>query len=202
MTSAYFACHQLERTPHHARSLSPRRTETRFPHHQRRRSGCLPEVRRRPPRHRRSRTGARLPGRNSRRGPPPAVRNASPETEETLRRLVHQINNRLNSSTIGVALLRRQLELGLTGEMTATLGPDRTGTRRPQANHRAATPRPLPPRRPAAAPFSWRDDANECELLAGFLRLAGVEVDTAGDGCRRARSSADPRPRPTSFCST
>src|SRR5262249_9208093 len=26
------------------------------------------------------------------------------------------------------------------------------------------------------------DDRNECELLAGFLRLAGLEVDTAGDG--------------------
>jgi CheY-like chemotaxis protein len=26
------------------------------------------------------------------------------------------------------------------------------------------------------------DDRNECELRAGFLRLAGLEVDTAGDG--------------------
>ena len=26
------------------------------------------------------------------------------------------------------------------------------------------------------------DDSNECELLAGFLRLAGYNVNTAGDG--------------------
>jgi len=34
----------------------------------------------------------------------------------------------------------------------------------------------------SAAPCSSRDDRNECELLAAFLRLSGVEVATAGDG--------------------
>ncbi len=38
---------------------------------------------------------------------------------------------------------------------------------------------------PAAARHALlvEDDANESELLAGFLRLSGFEVDTAADGC-------------------
>lgn len=45
-------------------------------------------------------------------------------------------------------------------------------------------PRPqndVPRSRPRKA-LLVEDDHNECELLAAYLRMAGIEVDTAGDG--------------------
>jgi CheY-like chemotaxis protein len=47
----------------------------------------------------------------------------------------------------------------------------------------AAAPAPAPPSRPARRALLVEDDQNERELLAGFLRLSGFAVDTAGDGC-------------------
>jgi carbon storage regulator CsrA len=111
------------------------------------------------------------------------LQQARPVSDDTIRQLVHQINNRLNGSSIGLALLRRQLEMGRSGEMAATL--DRI--ERELAGLRQVV-EPMTPRAPAApTPVRRRallveDDANECELLAGFLRLAGIEVETAGDG--------------------
>jgi carbon storage regulator CsrA len=100
--------------------------------------------------------------------------------DQALRQLIHQVNNRLNGSTIGLALLRRQLEMGRTSDVAGTL------TRIEQ--ELAALRDAVEPATPATPPLVRRrallveDDANECELLAGFLRMAGVEVDTAGDG--------------------
>jgi carbon storage regulator CsrA len=103
-------------------------------------------------------------------------------SKDAAHQLKHLLNNRLNASTIGVALLRRQLELGLTGEMAATLDKieDNLKTIRERAESLDAEP-------PFAGPVRRRaliveDDRNECELLAGFLRLAGLDVHTAGDG--------------------
>lgn len=96
---------------------------------------------------------------------------------------LHFLNNRLNASSIGVALLRRQMELGLTGEMAGTLDKIDDALRALQqrvAGVNPATPPPqtTTPRRALVV----EDDQNECELLAGFLRLAGLDVHTAGDG--------------------
>ncbi len=106
------------------------------------------------------------------------------EAESRLRELGHALNNRLNSTTIGLALLRRQLELGRVQDMQGTL--DRIeqeiqGLR--ERAEKATAERPAAsaePRRPRA--LLVEDDRNECELLAGFLRLAGIDVGTAGDG--------------------
>jgi carbon storage regulator CsrA len=38
------------------------------------------------------------------------------------------------------------------------------------------------------------DDRNERELLAGYLRLAGIEVDVAGDGCAALEYLRRPQP--------
>jgi carbon storage regulator CsrA len=99
--------------------------------------------------------------------------------DEALRRLIHQVNNRLSGSTIGLALLRRQLELGRTSELAGTLA----RIEQELAGLREA----VEPAAPASPPLRRRallveDDANECELLAGFLRMAGLDVETAGDG--------------------
>src|SRR5947209_4217970 len=42
---------------------------------------------------------------------------------------------------------------------------------------------PPAPARKAPRALLVEDDPNERELLAGFLRHSGLEVDTAGDGC-------------------
>jgi CheY-like chemotaxis protein len=48
----------------------------------------------------------------------------------------------------------------------------------------AQTPSPPPkPARKIRKALLVEDEENERELLAGFLRLAGFAVDTAGDGC-------------------
>jgi CheY-like chemotaxis protein len=48
----------------------------------------------------------------------------------------------------------------------------------------AQTPSPPPkPARKTRKALLVEDEENERELLAGYLRLAGFAVDTAGDGC-------------------
>jgi carbon storage regulator CsrA len=90
------------------------------------------------------------------------------------------LRNRLNAASVDLALLRRQAEAGQLADLTATL--DRINgelqTLRGQVEAAAAT---RPQSRPRKA-LLVEDDRNERELLAGFLRLAGIEVDTAGDG--------------------
>jgi carbon storage regulator CsrA len=103
-------------------------------------------------------------------------------SKDVAHQLKHLLNNRLNASTIGVALLRRQLELGLTGDMAATLVKieDNLKAIQERAERLGVEPRPTGPVRRRA--LIVEDDRNECELLAGFLRLAGLDVHTADDG--------------------
>jgi carbon storage regulator CsrA len=97
--------------------------------------------------------------------------------------LIHLLNNRLNASTIGLALLRRQLELGMTGEMRNTLDKIESNmTQIQQRVERLDAEKPRPARSVKRRALVVEDDRNECELLAGFLRLAGMDVHTAGDG--------------------
>jgi len=97
--------------------------------------------------------------------------------------LLHLLNNHLNTSTVGLALLRRQFDMGLTQNMVATLNKmDQELSNLQQRVERVAarTHEPPPPARCQA--LVVEDDCNECELLAAFLRLSGMEVGTAGDG--------------------
>lgn len=106
-----------------------------------------------------------------------------PPTDPSLRALLHQLNNNLNSSNIGLALLYRQLELGKTQEMFGTIDKIKqeiAALEEHLTTLAAATPPPLPP--PLRRALLVEDNPNECELLAGFLRLAGLDVATAGDG--------------------
>lgn len=102
---------------------------------------------------------------------------------EMLAETLHQMNNHLNSSTIGVALLRRQLDLQMTGEMVSTIGKveQELVALKQSIETLANAAKPLCADRPRRA-LLVEDDVNEAELLAGFLRLAGVQVDLAGDG--------------------
>jgi carbon storage regulator CsrA len=101
------------------------------------------------------------------------------------RELAHQLRNRLNAVRIGLAVLRRQQAMGLAEDAGATLGKveEEIEALRQHLDGLAGRepPRPAAPARKRKA-LLVEDDQNERELLAGFLRLAGLEVDTAGDG--------------------
>ena len=115
----------------------------------------------------------------------PADRAASAE----IRDLKHLLRNRLHIGSVGLALLRRQLQDGLIEDAETTLAKvqeefrslvqrlDDEERKPPQA----AVPQPPTEARKSKA-LLVEDNSNECELLATFLRIAGVEVDTAGDG--------------------
>jgi two-component system, OmpR family, response regulator len=107
---------------------------------------------------------------------PPQVDHA-----QALCQLRHLFNNRLNASAVGLALLRRQLELGRTEDAKATKLSQEVQALRDGVEAGSAPARPAHPKAARRA-LLVEDDRNECELLAGYLRLAGLEVTTAGDG--------------------
>ncbi len=116
---------------------------------------------------------------------------ASLEAAESLaRQQRHQFRNHLNSATIGLALVQRQLQLGQVAQAELTLAKISGGIGQIAAPARAGD---FPGGRQSAACHRQgrrsqggalvEDDHNECELLAGFFRLAGYQVATATDGC-------------------
>ncbi len=93
----------------------------------------------------------------------------------------HQLRNRLNRATIGLQLAQKQLEVGQIEDADQTMAKvlaefqsldEALGQNAP---HQAKAVR--------RHALLVEDDANESELLAGFLRLSGFDVDTASDGC-------------------
>ena len=116
-----------------------------------------------------------------------AARTGDAGADARLRELNHFLNNRLNGMALGLALLRKQQELGLADQTGATIDK----IEREIATLRTALeggPKPAPRPQLAERPHKSckallvEDDQNERELLASFLRMAGLEVDTAGDG--------------------
>jgi carbon storage regulator CsrA len=98
----------------------------------------------------------------------------------------HQLRNHLNSATIGIALAQRQLQEGQVAQAESTLAKISLGVGKmtQQLNQVLATgqPRQEAPRQAAPKALLVEDQDNECQLLAGLIRLAGYEVATAGDG--------------------
>jgi len=108
-------------------------------------------------------------------------------SEPRYRALRHFMRNRLNGAAIGLALLRKQLSAGTREEQERTIGMIDAELQmlRQQVDGHVAAPTPAPAK-PSPKPrraLLVEDDDNERELLAGFLRLSGFAVDTAGDGC-------------------
>lgn len=99
------------------------------------------------------------------------------------RELTHAIRNRLNTAALGLHMLHKKLELGqaddaetdiftIFNELKAIEDQIEGKSRAPQLR---------------VAPESHRalvveDDANERELLSGYLEMSGFEVDSAMDG--------------------
>jgi carbon storage regulator CsrA len=105
-----------------------------------------------------------------------------------LHELNHLLRNRLNAANLGLAVLRQQTLRGLTAEADRTLLKIEEDFRTFREQAEALVEKTLnPPPPPNPAGHSCRalvveDDSNERELLAGFLRFAGMDVTTAGDG--------------------
>jgi carbon storage regulator CsrA len=104
-----------------------------------------------------------------------------------LHELNHLLRNRLNAANLGLAVLRQQVLRGMTAEADKTLLKleEDFRTFRQQAEDLVEKTLAPPPPAPAPQPFRAlvvEDDNNERELLAGFLRFAGMDVATAGDG--------------------
>ena len=98
--------------------------------------------------------------------------------------LSHEFRNRLNTANLALHLLQRQLDAGLAEEAEATLqkalreldtlNETIGGTEGAQTNSDQE--------RPPCRALLVEDDANESELLAGYLRMSGFDVDRAMDG--------------------
>lgn len=93
----------------------------------------------------------------------------------------HRQRNRLHTAGLAIHLAQRQLEAGLTKEAEASLDE--------ALNEYAKLDEELAGDQKKAAPtireirtLLVEDDANESALLAEFLRLYGIKVETANDG--------------------
>ncbi len=114
-----------------------------------------------------------------RRGPEPPPRDAA---DAALQWLNHLFRNRLGTTSVGAAPPRQHLQGVSARDMERTLDEmeralqDLRGQVEGVLKHEA---RPRARRRKA---LLVEDNRNERELLAAYLRLSGLEVDTAGDG--------------------
>lgn len=124
---------------------------------------------------------AELPDRSKEWGAPPPPK----AVESQLARVQQLLQKRLRVSGVGLAVLRRQLREGLTQDAEATLSrieEDLQLLHARVAAELSPPPAPVQPKPRSCKALVVEDDHNECELLAGFLRLAGLDVATAGDG--------------------
>jgi len=93
------------------------------------------------------------------------------------RKQIHDLRNVLNMASVGISLADRQLDIGQTREAKMTL---KTVMR--ELNTLSEQAEPTPVRQQSYRAMLVEDDANERRLLAGFLRMSGIDVSTANDG--------------------
>ena len=92
----------------------------------------------------------------------------------------HELRNRLNTATIGLSLVQKHLGAGTCWRWpTRRLKRSWLNFSRWKTIWRTCGQSRVPRRKALLV----EDDANESELLAGFLRLSGFRVDRASDGC-------------------
>lgn len=101
-----------------------------------------------------------------------------------LRKTKHKIANQMNAATVGLALAQRQLQAGMIDGVEETLKRIGAGIHTLEEQMQGLVDQAQPLKRSTAVPQALlvEDDTNECELLAGFLRMAGYKVNTAFDG--------------------
>lgn len=100
--------------------------------------------------------------------------------------LDHPLRDLLKWSGVALGLMQLQLDAGLTEEARATLTRLRDEFQvlryGVEAEFEEVPPRSAAPARKTRKALLVEDDRNERELLASFLRMSGLDVDTASDG--------------------
>jgi carbon storage regulator CsrA len=109
----------------------------------------------------------------------------SPPIDARLRQFTQLLGSRLEMSHTGLAVLRRQLQGGLREAAELTL--EKIESELLMLRQRLEREAERAASRPAFGAHKTtallvEDNANERELLASFLRTAGLDVATAGDG--------------------
>lgn len=136
-----------------------------------------------------------------------AARNGSSEKEavandESTRKRLHTIKNRLQTASLGLHVLQRKLELGkaveadidifkILNELKALEGELQDSSLEKDTPAKSAAPAKTEGHRALIV----EDDDNERELLSGYLQMSGFQVDTAADGLQAmVRLTQEQRP--------
>ncbi|QEG33632.1 response regulator [Bythopirellula goksoeyrii] len=96
----------------------------------------------------------------------------------------HDLRNRLNGAQLSLSLMEKQLDRGMHDEALASLHSaiheidQLDGSAKTEVSDDSVGE----PANPIPRALLVEDDSNECELLAGYLRMSGYEVETAQDG--------------------
>lgn len=96
---------------------------------------------------------------------------------------IHELRNRLNTAQLALGLTEKQLNAGMNEKALLTLHraiSDLAKIERETSGDLPAVEAPHKTGQPRALLVD--DNANESELLAGYLEMSGFDVDTAGDG--------------------
>ena len=112
------------------------------------------------------------------------------DSQTTFRNKRHDYKNQLNAATVAMSLAQRQLEKGLVNEAQETLdlalqtitALDAAGNDRQPTPPEIAESSPVETSKSTKRALVVEDNDNERELLAGYLRLSGFQVDTAANG--------------------
>lgn len=98
--------------------------------------------------------------------------------------LSHALRNRLHAASLALHLFKRQLAAGMATDAERSFQKilDEFAAIETEAVGTCSKPQSQPTSMPRARALIVEDDANESELLAGYLRLSGFDVETAGDG--------------------
>lgn len=112
-----------------------------------------------------------------------AATTAAPGAADARRReWSHTLRNRLNGATVGLALARRQLLAGQGAAAHETLDLVHEEIAGLNTALKTGDGPKAPAARRSPSALLVEDDRNECQLLAGLLRISGFDVVTAEDG--------------------
>jgi len=110
-----------------------------------------------------------------------------PASKSAEARLTHAMRNRLNTAALGLHLLHRNIELGDLTDSESTIFKIFNELKAIEKELEQPGEKEAPPKSSVDLELHHRalvveDNDNERELLAGYLRKSGFEVDTAADG--------------------
>ena len=112
--------------------------------------------------------------------------------------LGHKRRNQLNTTQVALALAQKQLDQGLCDDAQTTLTLairelEKLNDQFVRSSAIGLEARQARPSEPAQTPRALivEDNDNERELLAGYLRLSGFQVDTASNGLEAIRYLSD-----------